>query len=100
MPTRVGNGADVRREQRKQIALRGFTQCPPAWVMAQTRAESNKIRQALVGNDADARREQGKQTGLQGFTQCPPGWVMAQTYAESRENRLPCRALATAHQGV
>ena len=28
-PTWVGNGTDARREQRKQIALQGFTQCPP-----------------------------------------------------------------------
>ena len=91
MPTRVGNGADVRREQRKQIALRGFTQYPPAWVMAQTRAESNNIRQALVGNDADARREQRKQIGLQGFPQRPPGRVMAQIH-KKRAEKTDCFA--------
>jgi len=45
MPTWVSNGADLRREQRKQIALQGFTQCAPGWVMAQMYAESraNKL---------------------------------------------------------
>ena len=83
MPARVGNGADLRREQSKQIVSRGFTQCPPELVMAQTRAESNINQAGLqgitqytawwVGNDADALREQRKLTGLQGFTHCPPG---------------------------
>ncbi len=82
MPSWVGNGADVRREQRKQIALQGFTQCPPGWEMAQTRAESN-INQA----------------GLQGPTRYAPWWVMTQTRAESRENRLPCKVLPNAHLG-
>ncbi len=46
MPTRVGNGADVRREQRKQMALQSFTQYTPWWVMTQTRAESRENRLA------------------------------------------------------
>ena len=84
MPARVGNGADLRREQSKQIVSRGFTQCPPELVMAQTRAESNI-------NQAGFRALPNTQLG---------GWVTTQTRSESRENRLACRALPTAHQGV
>ncbi len=52
MPSWVGNGADLRREQRKQIALQGFIYPMPTW----------------VGNGADVCRERRKQIALQGFT--------------------------------